>query len=365
MFHPKLSYEYARLSPSIVPLKLPQSVHHASKFGALAPSDPVIVVQVHDRWHYLKHLLHSLSRVRGIERALLVLSHDHYDEQVLGVSKSANFCKVMQIFFPNSTQLYPYQFPGNDPNDCPRNTPTETARKIKCNNANFPDHYGHYRESKFTTMKHHWWWKLNFVLEGMNATRNHSGPFLLLEEDYYVSPDYLSAVALMLKSKPNLCGRNLCLCMVGNMRGATASHMVDKVDLRLWKNNTNNLGIIITRDTWQAIRNCSNAFCTYDDYNWDLTLTGIAGTCFPPGSLAVSLSVSRVYHIGDSGMHPQPKRKPGTLLQRALNSIPQGGFGSEGIKALQAAPPKFYRIPKLSGGWADVRDHQLCSELTL
>ncbi|KAH9363768.1 hypothetical protein HPB48_022107 [Haemaphysalis longicornis] len=268
------------------------SVHHASEFGALAPSDPVIVVQVHDRWHYLKHLLHSLSRVRGIERALLVLSHDHYDEQVLGVSKSANFCK------------------------------------------------------------------LNFVLEGMNATRNHSGPFLLLEEDYYVSPDYLSAVALMLKSKPNLCGRNLCLCMVGNMRGATASHMVDKVDIRLWKNNTNNLGIIITRDTWQAIRNCSNAFCTYDDYNWDLTLTGIAGTCFPPGSLAVSLSVSRVYHIGDRrenlplfpaysqihvGCTPNPKEASVHCCRRALKSIPQGGFGSEGIKALQAAPPKFYQ----------------------
>ena len=34
------------------------------------------------------------------------------------------------------------------------------AQRINCNNAEYPDQYGHYREAKFTMTKHHWWWKV-------------------------------------------------------------------------------------------------------------------------------------------------------------------------------------------------------------
>ena len=34
------------------------------------------------------------------------------------------------------------------------------AREIGCNNAETPDMFGHYRESKYTMTKHHWWWKV-------------------------------------------------------------------------------------------------------------------------------------------------------------------------------------------------------------
>ncbi|KAH6922218.1 hypothetical protein HPB50_010881 [Hyalomma asiaticum] len=179
-----------------------QQVHHEEKFGAtLEPSDPVIVVQVHNRWNYLQYLLHSLSAVRGIERALIVFSHDYYDAHMLNLPNVVTFCRVMQIFFPYSTQLYPREFPGVHPNDCPRNIHYEQARKIKCNNADYPDQYGHYRESKFTQIKHHWWWKLNVVMESLNVTRNHEGPIMLLEEDYYVAPDYIDAVRLLLANR--------------------------------------------------------------------------------------------------------------------------------------------------------------------
>ena len=36
-----------------------------------------------------------------------------------------------------------------------------SAIKKKCNNAEHPDQYGHYREAKFTMTKHHWWWKVS------------------------------------------------------------------------------------------------------------------------------------------------------------------------------------------------------------
>lgn len=62
---------------------------------------------------------------------------------------------------------------------------------IKCLNANFSDSYGHYRESSITQIKHHWWWKLNFIMEHLNYTRNFHGDYLLMEEDHYTSPDLI------------------------------------------------------------------------------------------------------------------------------------------------------------------------------
>ena len=48
-------------------------------------------------------------------------------------------------------------FPGQDPNDCPRDF--EDIRK-DCNNIKFKDTFGHYRESRFVQVKHHWFWKV-------------------------------------------------------------------------------------------------------------------------------------------------------------------------------------------------------------
>lgn len=45
----------------------------------------------------------------------------------------------------------------------------------KCNNALYPDLYGHYREAKFTQTKHHWWWKANRVFDQLDITRHHMG----------------------------------------------------------------------------------------------------------------------------------------------------------------------------------------------
>lgn len=67
----------------------------------------------------------------------------------------------------------------------------------KCNNALYPDLYGHYREAKFTQTKHHWWWKANRVFNQLEITRNHSGLVVFLEEDHYVAEDFIHILKLM------------------------------------------------------------------------------------------------------------------------------------------------------------------------
>jgi alpha-1,6-mannosyl-glycoprotein beta-1,2-N-acetylglucosaminyltransferase len=137
----------------------------------------------------------SLAQAKDIQNTLLVFSHDHYDEDINELVQSIDFCKVMQIFYPHSLQTHPHLFPGEAPNDCPRNVKKDEyaftpsfrfevclfvklffrAIKMKCTNALHPDLYGHYREAKFTQTKHHWWWKANRVFDGLQVTKDHTG----------------------------------------------------------------------------------------------------------------------------------------------------------------------------------------------
>ena len=70
-----------------------------------------------------------------------------------------------------------------------------------CVNAEWPDKYGHYREAKYTQTKHHWWWKVNHVIDQMTITRKHSGYFMFLEEDHYVVPDIFHVLNKMIQLK--------------------------------------------------------------------------------------------------------------------------------------------------------------------
>lgn len=116
----------------------------------------LITIQVHNRITYLSHLVESLRVANDINQALLIISHDVYDDEINELIRTIDFCMVMQIFYPYSIQMNPLNFPGSDPKDCPRKATKKQAEKLKCLNRDHPDMYGHYREAKFTQMKHHW-----------------------------------------------------------------------------------------------------------------------------------------------------------------------------------------------------------------
>lgn len=67
----------------------------------LTEKSMVIIVQVHNRPDYFAHLLRSLSKARGIESALLVISHDFYNEYINSLVDAINFCKVSHLAMIN------------------------------------------------------------------------------------------------------------------------------------------------------------------------------------------------------------------------------------------------------------------------
>lgn len=93
-------------------------VYNEAAFGPVESVDYVLVVQVHNRTKYLEQLIDSLSQATGIDRTLLIFSHDYYSDTLNQLIRKVTFCRVMQIFYPYSMQVYPDRFPGQDPKDC-------------------------------------------------------------------------------------------------------------------------------------------------------------------------------------------------------------------------------------------------------
>uniref|UniRef100_A0A6P3UB90 Alpha-1,6-mannosyl-glycoprotein 2-beta-N-acetylglucosaminyltransferase n=1 Tax=Bombus terrestris TaxID=30195 RepID=A0A6P3UB90_BOMTE len=200
-------FEIAEIRRNIERANAEQRVYNEESFGPLANDAPIIVIQVHTRLTYLRHLIVSLAQAKGIEQTLLVFSHDVWHPDINYLVQSVDFCRVMQIFYPHSIQTHPRTFPGEDPNDCSRNIRKEQALNLGCINAKHPDLYGHYREAKFTQTKHHWWWKANRVFDQLSITRNHTGIVLFLEEDHYVAEDFLHVLRLMERTCKHSCKR--------------------------------------------------------------------------------------------------------------------------------------------------------------
>nr|XP_046489521.1 alpha-1,6-mannosyl-glycoprotein 2-beta-N-acetylglucosaminyltransferase isoform X8 [Neodiprion pinetum]XP_046489522.1 alpha-1,6-mannosyl-glycoprotein 2-beta-N-acetylglucosaminyltransferase isoform X9 [Neodiprion pinetum] len=326
---------------------LEQRVFNEEAFGPLASDAPVIVIQVHARLTYLRHLIVSLAQAKGIEQTLLIFSHDVWDPDINFLVQSVDFCRVMQIFYPYSIQTHPHTFPGEDPNDCPRNIKRESALVKKCINAEHPDLYGHYREAKFTQTKHHWWWKANRVFDQLTVTKNHVGMVLFLEEDHYVAEDFLHVLRLMERTCKHSCERCNILSLGtylktynyyadnkkflgvngvlqkemlrglkrhnGIIQGGFSTYQgaqlvqaaapawafqllpnlynhYQKAEVTPWISSKHNMGMAFNRITWNKLTDCASKFCSYDDYNWDWSLQHIAQGCIPSSQGSGGLS---------------------------------------------------------------------------
>jgi len=339
-----------------------QKVNNADVFGDWEAEMPVIVIQVHTRLPYLVQLVDSLRHAKDINSTLVIFSHDVFDAQINALVQSIEFCKVMQIFYPYSIQLHPDDFPGEDPNDCPRNIPMGKAMQIGCTNALTPDVYGHYREARFAQTKHHWWWKINRAFDGLEATRDHSGPFIFLEEDYLVAPDFLHVLKLLQAGQDSACSHCNILSLGTYSKTYNFAGDSGKAQISQWVSSRHNMGMVITRRLWNQIKLCADKFCTFDDYNWDWSLQNISNTCMQHKLFTIMVSAPRVFHIGECGVH---HKKKDCSSQAVLDKV---------RKTLETAKPNLFptsitvttseqkigKPPKPNGGWGDVRDHHLC-----
>ncbi|XP_032596069.1 alpha-1,6-mannosyl-glycoprotein 2-beta-N-acetylglucosaminyltransferase isoform X2 [Drosophila grimshawi] len=367
VYHPPNMTEIKR---QIIRYNEMQLVLNEDIFGPLQNDSVIIVIQVHTRINYLRHLIVSLAQARDISKSLLIFSHDFYDDDINDLVQQIDFCKVMQIFYPYSIQTHPHEYPGVDPNDCPRNIKREQALISSCNNALYPDLYGHYREAKFTQTKHHWWWKSNRVFNELEVTRFHTGLVLFLEEDHYVAEDFLYLLAMMQQRTKDLCPQCNILSLGTYLKTFNYYTYHSKVESMPWISSKHNMGFAFNRTTWTSIRRCARHFCTYDDYNWDWSLQHVSQQCLQRKLHAMIVKGPRVFHIGECGVHHKNKNCESNQVISKVQHVLRIARTSNQLfpRSLMMTVPSLIKKSKLrkgNGGWGDLRDHELCLNMTL
>lgn len=364
----KINFTETRYKPEdlrdvVHKLNTEQIIYNLEKIDKLPKDFVVVVVQVHKRVEYFKELLDSLQRSKGIEGVLLVVSHDYYTDEMNALIRMIKFCPVVQIFFPYSLQLFPEEFPGPSKNDCPRDIKKDEARRQGCINAETPDMYGHYREAPIVMIKHHWWWKINMVMDVLDKTKNHDGPFLFVEEDHYVAPSFIHALKTLqnFRKSDGKCRNSCQILTLGTYNNKQNFQQEGKRVMRgPWISSQHNMGMALFRDTWRQLKSCAKAFCTFDDYNWDWTLMHISNKCLQKPLVVLLYEVPRIFHVGDCGLH---HKKSCTSTKDTLNRIK--GIIERNKDYLYTDRIETYDKAgsintKPNGGWGDSRDHELC-----
>lgn len=370
-----------------------QPIMNSEAFGPLDWTDPslvVIVIMSHNRAANLGVLFDSLRKTRGIAKALVVISQDFSSPELNAVIDKVDFCMLLRIFLPASTQLHPSEFPGTDPRDCTVKhangqwySPRE-AKAAGCLNADFPDKYGHYREAGYTAIKHHWWWKIAFVFDHVHVLKNHPGPKIFVEEDNYLSPDVLT-VSQQLAAALATSATNDGLFSLGTYdTPQVGTEMVARSIP--WDPTKHNQGMGFNRTFWERLKGCREMFCDYDDYNWDWTLLRLsASNCFDKkaasslwsrGSLGsvsglrtLLLSYPRSFHTGECGVHFKSKKDcdPSGVVRKIEGQL-AASASSLFPQTLRVDTTDDRRSGKNAiapnGGWGDKRDRELCMDMS-
>lgn len=90
-----LPFSLTALEDMILDQNRNQRILNWDKFGSnLEPNESIIVIQVHNRAQYLMALIESLRSVDGIEKSLLIFSHDIFDLNINAIVTNITFTRV-------------------------------------------------------------------------------------------------------------------------------------------------------------------------------------------------------------------------------------------------------------------------------
>ena len=295
----------------------------AGQTGAAEQRPLIIAIVVHNRPEYYRLLLKSLERVYGIEKAIVVVSHDGYFPMMQHLTETIKFtnAKVKQLYHPYSASLPKqavemYAEPGQVAPlkssiviDSALHDQDSKAR-VKLSLLTGTDMQDSFMSDKHMTQtrpKHHYWWLWNMLyrhsaggLEALDSASDYDGIFL--EEDHYVTPDLITTFYRMRKLKETQCADCFAINLGHQLPKMSSEHVNANLN-KFQYSVLSNIGMAISKTAFMDhIWAERKLFCEFNDYNWDLTMYRMEQTGeIPEKSLAPA--VSRVYHMGKCGMH--------------------------------------------------------------
>ncbi|KAF2899826.1 hypothetical protein ILUMI_06362 [Ignelater luminosus] len=338
-----------------------ETIRNEEIFGKLNNYSTVIVIQVHKHVTHLQNLLKSFQDADDIKDVLLIFSHDFFDEELNRLIKSIKFCRVMQIFYPHSIQIYPNVFPGMDPDDCTPNMNEQEALQKKCRN-HYIDRTGKYRHPQLSQVKHHWWWKANRVFD-LAKLETYDGWVLFLEEDNYVLKDFLYVLKLMKTAIKYSCRNCKVLALSSNSNNEKSSHHMGNYKVAI-TNRLSNLGMAFNRELWIEITKCKYSFCFYDDHNFDLSLRNVFRTCIPNAQHLV-LYASRVFRLGSCVSRYRIGKCGENVNLAKVSKLVHDSTDYLFPERLHLISKQYNLSSRSYGRWGDPRDHALCLGMTI
>lgn len=237
-----------------------------------------VIVRANRRLHHFSVVLKHLERVLHINRTILIVSHDSLDKAVIELVNNVKFMVVRQIVNPYSSNVWLNRFPGND---------STTAQDL--------DRYNHARgNGKLQGIKHHFLWHMSYVWQ--HLLPKSVNDVLLIEEDHVPSFDFYVAAQSLLRRAPELCPTCNGVVMGHHVQGGLIGPPFGVGPLGL----NVNMGMSVSRSLWRQFLDNSHSWCSFDDYNWDMSLENLRATRqLPPFFL--SARFSRIVHMGICG----------------------------------------------------------------
>ncbi|KAI4329832.1 hypothetical protein MLD38_028175 [Melastoma candidum] len=328
-------------------------------FPSLAGDHVIIVLYVHNRPQYLRMVVESLSQVVGIGETLLIVSHDGYFHEMNKIIEGIRFCQVKQIFAPFSPHIFSDNFPGMSLNDC---RDKDDAATKKCDGN--PDQYGNHRSPKIVSLKHHWWWMMNTVWDGLAETHGHSGHILFIEEDHFLFPNAYRNLQALVKLKPDKCpscyAANLAPSDVNSRGEGWASLIAERMG---------NVGYSFNRTVWRKIHRKAKEFCYFDEYNWDITMWATVYPSFGAPVYTLRGPRTSAVHFGKCGLHQGQAANKACIDNGAVKvALDEGdkvmNIDSNWDVRIFKHQPGYKAGFKGWGGWGDDRDRQLCLDFS-
>lgn len=325
-----------------------QKVYLARRHGIFKNSSFIVVIQIHRDTEILllNALLDCLKNCLGVTNSLLIFSVDFYDDEINELIEGVHFAKYMKIYYPYSTKLYPYDFPGPDTKFCINDFDCEKSML---------------RYERFAQKKHFWWWQMHFIFDELTILRNYSKTILFIESNQYVLSDFLyiyKVMEAMLSSECPECE----IINLGVMHAPELKRFLThngNLTVSPWNTHMGSIGIAFNRTVWNSIKNYSSLFCNYNDYRWELSLRHL-GLKRGNGQFMVLSSASpRVftYHRSD-GIAECSYEKMTEDATMFLKDTHEHLFPR--ILKVVKRSDKAYSLEREIGAWEDDRDRGLC-----
>ncbi|CAK9292735.1 unnamed protein product [Gordionus sp. m RMFG-2023] len=116
----------------------------------------IVLVQIHDRWESLKHLVYSLSSAWKIESTLIIFSGDCFSTLIDKIIEAVDFAPYLKMYYP----LTPEIFSGITAWD------NLTQLIVSCDaNPELLYLYKQIRKFSLSLIKLHWIWKMNAIFD--------------------------------------------------------------------------------------------------------------------------------------------------------------------------------------------------------